>query len=208
MGGVMLPEERKLSILNAAKEMFAINGYHDTSISDIIKRADIARGTFYLYFKDKREIFDALFDQLLQEINESLIRVTIAPDQKPPLEQIAENLHRIFQLAMNDPELARILFRHAPGLDSITDQKIEGFYNKIASLVEGALVLGEKMNIVKKGDFKLISIFITGGVKEIMDRITRPENHMPQIDKIIKELIDVNLHGLSSGTSDTIQTQE
>ena len=208
MGGVMLPEERKLSILNAAKEMFAINGYHDTSISDIIKRADIARGTFYLYFKDKREIFDALFDQLLQKINESLMRVTIAPDQKPPLDQIAENLHRIFQLAMNDPELARILFRHAPGLDSITDQKIEGFYNKIASLVEGALALGEKMNIVKKGDFKLISIFITGGVKEIMDRITRPENHMPQIDKIIKELIDFNLQGLASGTADIVQTQE
>ncbi len=204
----MLPEERKLSILNAAKEMFAINGYHDTSISDIIKRADIARGTFYLYFKDKREIFDALFDQLLQKINESLMRVTIAPDQKPPLDQIAENLHRIFQLAMNDPELARILFRHAPGLDSITDQKIEGFYNKIASLVEGALALGEKMNIVKKGDFKLISIFITGGVKEIMDRITRPENHMPQIDKIIKELIDFNLQGLASGTADIVQTQE
>ena len=204
----MLPEERKLSILNAAKEMFAINGYHDTSISDIIKRADIARGTFYLYFKDKREIFDALFDQLLQKINESLMRVTIAPDQKPPLDQIADNLHRIFQLAMNDPELARILFRHAPGLDSITDQKIEGFYNKIASLVEGALVLGEKMNIVKKGDFKLISIFITGGVKEIMDRITRPENHMPQIDKIIKELIDFNLQGLASGTADIVQTQE
>ena len=208
MGGVMLPEERRLFILNAAKEMFAINGYHDTSISDIIKRADIARGTFYLYFKDKREIFDALFDQLLQKINESLMRVTIAPDQKPPLDQIAENLHRIFQLAMNDPELARILFRHAPGLDSITDQKIEGFYNKIASLVEGALVLGEKMNIVKKGDFKLISIFITGGVKEIMDRITRPENHMPQIDKIIKELIDFNLQGLASGTADIVQTQE
>ena len=203
----MLPEERRVSILNAAKEMFAINGYHDTSISDIIKRADIARGTFYLYFKDKREIFDALFNQLLLEINEALIRVTIAPDQKPPLEQIAENLYRIFQLAMNDPELARILFRHAPGLDSITDQKIEGFYNKIASLVEGALVLGEKMNIIKKCDFKLISIFITGGVKEIMDRITRPENHLPQIDKIIKELIEVNLHGLSSGSSNTLQTQ-
>jgi AcrR family transcriptional regulator len=204
----MLPEERRLSILNAAKEMFAINGYHDTSISDIIKRADIARGTFYLYFKDKREIFDALFDQLLQSINESLKRVVISTDQKPPLDQIAENLHRIFQLAMNDPELARILFRHAPGLDSITDQKIEGFYNKIASLIEDALSLGEKMSIIKDGDFKLISIFIMGGVKEIMDKITRPENHMPQIDKIIKELIDFNLNGLSANTSNTLQTQE
>jgi AcrR family transcriptional regulator len=204
----MLPEERKLSILNAAKEMFAINGYHDTSISDIIKRADIARGTFYLYFKDKREIFDALFDQLLQRINESLERVVISPDQRPPLDQIAENLNRIFKLAMNDPELARILFRHAPGIDSITDQKIEGFYSKIASLIEGALSLGEKMNIVKNGDFKLMSIFMMGGVKEIMDRINRPENSMPQIDKLIQELMDFNLHGLAAVPSAQVKAQE
>ncbi len=204
----MLPEERKLSILNAAKEMFAINGYHDTSISDIIKRADIARGTFYLYFKDKREIFDALFDQLLQRINESLERVVISPDQKPPLDQITENLNRIFKLAMNDPELARILFRHAPGIDSITDQKIEGFYSKIASLIEGALSLGEKMNIVKKGDFKLMSLFMMGGVKEIMDRINRPENSMPQIDTLIKELMDFNLHGMAAIPSTPVKAQE
>lgn len=203
----MLPEERRLSILNAAKEMFAINGYHDTSISDIIKRADIARGTFYLYFKDKREIFDALFDQLLQRINESLERVVISPEKKHPLDQIAENLNRIFKLAMNDPELSRILFRHAPGIDSITDQKIEGFYGKIASLVEGALSLGEKMNIVRKGDFKLMSIFIMGGVKEIMDRINRPENSMPQIDTLIKELMDFNLHGLAAAPPAPVQAQ-
>lgn len=192
----MLPEERRLSILNAAKEMFAINGYHNTSISDIIKRADIARGTFYLYFKDKREIFDALFDQLLQKINSALKRVIIAPDQKPPLEQISENLERVFQLTLNDPELARILFRHAPGLDSITDQKIEVFYNKISSLIESALSLGVQMGIIKEGDFKLISVFIMGGIKEIMDRITRPESNLPSIDTIIKELIELSLYGL------------
>ncbi|MGB9736155.1 MAG: TetR/AcrR family transcriptional regulator [bacterium] len=193
----MLPEERRLTILNAAKEMFAIKGYHNTSISDIIKRADIARGTFYLYFKDKREIFDALFDQLLQKINNALKRVVIAPDQKPPLEQIKDNLERVFKLTMDDPELARILFRHAPGLDSITDMKIELFYNKVASLIESALSLGVHMDIIKNCDLKLVSLFIMGGIKELMDKLTQPGNNLPAIDTMINELIDFNLYGLS-----------
>ncbi len=196
----MLPEERRLSILNAAKEMFAIKGYHETSISDIIKRADIARGTFYLYFKDKREIFDALFDHLLQRINESLQRVELSADRKPPLDQIADNLNRVFKLAVEDPELARILFRHAPGLDSITDQKIEVFYSKIASLIESALALGVQMNLVRPLDLKLLSLYMMGGVKEVMDMITRPQNTMPAIEVLIKELLDFNLHGLATAS--------
>jgi AcrR family transcriptional regulator len=197
MGGTMLPEQRKLLILSAAKEMFAIRGYHDTSISDIIKRADIARGTFYIYFKDKREIFDALFDQLLERINGAVKRVVVGNDQKPPLEQISENMKRVFQFATDDPELARILFRHAPGLDSITDQKIDSFYNKITALIESALTLGTQMALVKQCNLKLIAAFVMGGIKEIMDKITRPDNTLPQLDIIIKELIDFGLYGLS-----------
>jgi len=193
----MLPEQRKLLILSAAKEMFAIRGYHDTSISDIIKRADIARGTFYIYFKDKREIFDALFDQLLERINGAVKRVVVGNDQKPPLEQISENMKRVFQFATDDPELARILFRHAPGLDSITDQKIDSFYNKITALIESALTLGTQMALVKQCNLKLIAAFVMGGIKEIMDKITRPDNTLPQLDIIIKELIDFGLYGLS-----------
>ncbi len=194
----MLPEERRLSVLNAAKEMFAIKGYHETSINDIIKRADIARGTFYLYFKDKRQIFDALFDQLLREIDDSLTRVVISPGQKPPLDQIADNLERVFKLATEDPELARILFRHAPGLDSITDQKIDEFYGKITALIEAALSLGMEMGLIRKGEIKLLSLFIMGGVKELMDRLTRPDSSMPRRGKLIDDLIDFALNGLAA----------
>ncbi|MCL5277210.1 MAG: TetR/AcrR family transcriptional regulator [Deltaproteobacteria bacterium] len=193
----MLPEQRKQSILSSAKEMFAIKGYHETSISDIIKRADIARGTFYLYFKDKRGVFDALFDELLSRINSDVKRVVVGDDQKPPLGQIADNMKRVFQFATDDPELARILFRHAPGLDTITDQKIDSFYNKLTSVVESALTLGTQMGLVKQCNLKLIAAFLMGGIKEIMDKMARPENGFPQLDVIIKELIDFSLYGLS-----------
>src|SRR3990167_4329719 len=57
-----LRTERRTQILGVAREMFASRGYHETSIQDLLDRADIARGTFYLHFDSKRAIFDELID--------------------------------------------------------------------------------------------------------------------------------------------------
>jgi len=43
-------EERRAQVLRHAKRIFAHKGYHRTNVADIISRARIARGTFYLYF--------------------------------------------------------------------------------------------------------------------------------------------------------------
>lgn len=53
-------EENKLkkheALLNAAYELFITNGLNNTSISEITEKAGVAKGTFYLYFKDKYDI--------------------------------------------------------------------------------------------------------------------------------------------------------
>lgn len=52
-----LPENRRASILAAARRVFARQGYAETVVDDIAGRAGIAKGTLYLYFKSKEEIF-------------------------------------------------------------------------------------------------------------------------------------------------------
>ena len=44
------------SLLNTALELFTVKGINNTSISDIVTHAGVAKGTFYLYFKDKYDI--------------------------------------------------------------------------------------------------------------------------------------------------------
>ncbi len=44
----MVREQRREQVLDAAKAVFAKKGFHRSSIADIIQRAGIARGTFYL----------------------------------------------------------------------------------------------------------------------------------------------------------------
>ena len=51
-----------------ARDVFAELGYHRASINEIIKRADIARGTFYLYFESKQTVFDSILDQAMREL--------------------------------------------------------------------------------------------------------------------------------------------
>jgi TetR/AcrR family transcriptional regulator, fatty acid metabolism regulator protein len=54
--------EKHDRILQAAIEVFAANGYFNSRVSDIARRADVADGTIYLYFKNKEQILMATID--------------------------------------------------------------------------------------------------------------------------------------------------
>lgn len=53
-------ENKRKDLLNAAFDLFISKGFHNTSIADIVGKAGIAKGTFYLYFKDKTDIRNRL----------------------------------------------------------------------------------------------------------------------------------------------------
>ncbi len=52
--------EKEHRLLNTAFKLFTEKGIKETSIQDIVDSADVAKGTFYLYFKDKYQIRDIL----------------------------------------------------------------------------------------------------------------------------------------------------
>ena len=46
-------QQKREALLNTAFKLFTTKGLHNTSIADIVEQAGVAKGTFYLYFKDK-----------------------------------------------------------------------------------------------------------------------------------------------------------
>lgn len=59
-------EGRRQEILAAAQRCFARNGFHSTTIADIVKESGVCQGTFYLYFKTKNDVIAALSDDRRQ----------------------------------------------------------------------------------------------------------------------------------------------
>src|SRR5471030_2305750 len=60
--------ENRTALLKAARAVFAEMGYGAASVRDIVRRTDLASGTFYNYFKDKDEIFAAVVGEMSVEL--------------------------------------------------------------------------------------------------------------------------------------------
>ena len=73
-----LPPEKQEKLLEAATREFSTRPFNEASINQIIKDAGIPRGSFYMYFQDKEELFRYLLggyvDQMIMVIEELLLR--------------------------------------------------------------------------------------------------------------------------------------
>ena len=194
----MLKKNRREDILKAAIGIFSHKGYHDTSISDIIKKAGIARGTFYLYFETKRQIFDSILNTFLVELDSCIRKIEIGGNKPNPIDQLKGNLIRIFTLLIENPDLSRILLRHATGLDEESDQKITEFYDNLAYKIEDALRLGIKMNLIRKCNSRISSYCILGSIREVIEHFTFTKRGESEIDTIVEEVLNFGLHGLKN----------
>ena len=56
-------KEKQNKLFNSAYKLFTQNGIKDTSIQNIVDDAGVAKGTFYLYFKDKYDIQNKLIEK-------------------------------------------------------------------------------------------------------------------------------------------------
>lgn len=63
-----LPKEKQERIMKAAKDEFSTYSFYDASINRIIKKAEISRGSFYLYFENKEDLFMHLLSQYKNEL--------------------------------------------------------------------------------------------------------------------------------------------
>lgn len=153
-----LADQKKEQILNAATELFSKKGYDKTAISDIVDTLSMGRGTFYLYFKDKRELFIECIERLTMVIVPQKAWDGIR-NEKDPLRRAYVRLVA-FQKAF--PEFCGILnlLRHAIAGDDpvLTTKATEAFNSLIQPLVKD-IRQGIKLGIYRQMDEEMVSYF-------------------------------------------------
>jgi AcrR family transcriptional regulator len=161
-------EDRRQAILHHAAEEFAKGGYHATKIDDIVLSAKIARGTFYLYFADKRTIFSELVDRFFTRLGMAILRVDPKDRERTVEWQIKENIRRVLSGFLEDKMMAKIFITDALGVDDAFDTKLMSFYDEVTKLFMQSLTDGQGLGIVRAGDVRLYATFTMGGIKEIL----------------------------------------
>lgn len=163
----MKPEKRRQQILECAKKLFSINGYYSTQISDIIREADIARGTVYQYFSNKDDIFITLLEDYYQKWQAMMTgwaeRVPLATIT--PREYLRERILINLQFFAEDADLCNILLRMGLGLPGHLDSVSRRFEERILAVSVNDLKLGlHNGHISPKLDLNLTAHLFTGAL--------------------------------------------
>ncbi len=69
------PVERKAEFIETATKLYFEKGYESTTIDDITNDMNVAKGTFYYYFKSKKEIFKEVVVEMAREVNSEYIKI-------------------------------------------------------------------------------------------------------------------------------------
>ena len=156
-------EDRPREICSAALELFAERGFAGTRVDDIAARAGVSKGTLYLYFRTKEEIFGAVVRTTVAP-NIAKIRESVATADVPFSELIHGLLERFVDLTERLPigAVAKIVIgesRNFPELAKVYhDLVIREAIATVADLVERAQARGE----VRPGDARLYAMTLIG----------------------------------------------
>ena len=182
--------------MNAAERLFLEQGVAETTIEQITLAADVAKGTFYLYFESKRAIFDELLDDLVKTLQAQVKRIEVGPDAPPPVDQMNATVDRVLKTLLDNREMARILLREAVGIDVDFDRKLSEFYGRIEAMIIGALNTGRQLGVVRPCDAKVVARCVLGSIKEVVQWAFVEQDPPPiEMAQIGREMIAFTLKG-------------
>ena len=132
-------QEKRRALLDAAYELFLERGTAKTSVEDITSRAKVAKGTFYLYFRDKGSVTQALLGRVSYQL---LNDACIAVEQQTQLESFPDKMvfviDHIIEALRQDTLVLKFLERNFvwPGMDQIEASKdAEPLMRKLLAVV-------------------------------------------------------------------------
>lgn len=185
--------QRRRELLAAARNVFARRGYHDAKVDDIVAEANVSKGTFYLYFPDKRSIFEALAYDLAQELEQAVLRVDVQLDVE---QQVRRNIRSVLGAFLTDPHRTLIFFSYAAGLDPEFVQRVRAVEGALLQMLEEALTDGQALGIVDRGDPHVLALFTLGGMKSLLlDACQRAPIDESEREHIVDEVFQMLDHG-------------
>jgi AcrR family transcriptional regulator len=126
-----LTPERQEEILLIAYEEFALNGYNSASLSEIIKKCKLAKGSFYRYFSSKKELYSYLIADSSQRRLKNLDNLLNA-ENPDFFEMIKQNFYEKVKFDFENPVIGGFLYKimHEKDNNDVSDI-ISGLYEQI-----------------------------------------------------------------------------
>ncbi|MBA2883244.1 TetR/AcrR family fatty acid metabolism transcriptional regulator [Desulfosalsimonas propionicica] len=183
-------------ILDAAIKVFAEQGFHQATISQVAREAGVADGTIYLYFKNKADILSNFFSYRSRQVFDRFRQVV---DQADSAEEKLRNLIRLhLSEFQRDRNMAVVFQREALLARYVKDEYIIEVTRMYMDILTEIIRLGQAEGTIRKQlPLGLAKRFILGAVNEVINTwvVTGGEKDMV---KMADPLVDFYFDGIGT----------
>ena len=192
-------EAVRQSILDAARELFVTEGYHNVSIRKIAERIEYSPAALYSYFPSKDDIFFALAEDGFRLLYDE---TTVAElDNLPPLERVRQIFWRLYGFSCEQPQYFALMF-----VDR-TVPRVSREYERFAFARQTKRqLIGHIQHAIDEGvfpqtlspmvAFRMLTMGLLGvSVLRLSDRLGVEEN----ADDLATDALNVTIAGLQAG---------
>ncbi len=187
-------ERTRERILEAAVNVFASKGYHDTKVDDIVAESKTSKGSFYFYFPSKQDIFLALVDTFA-DLLESRLRERISAETSG-MARVDLALRVCLETFGQYRGLAKIAFVQATGLGIVFEEKRRAVNDKFIAIIKTNLDQAVADGSIPALDTEIAACAWMGALNEIILRWVYtgepdPVRSLPALRKLLLQSVGV-----------------
>lgn len=174
-------EERRDDLMNAAQRMFIEHGVNQTTVDQITNAAEVAKGTFYIYFSSKEDIHAALASRFVEEY----VRKVRAEINNESVDDFAGKLAAWVGASvdgyLNDAPLVDMLFHKHPQIPN------GNLTNIIVAPLEELLNSGQESGAWSIGSPHFVAVYLYSALHGVIDDLIFSSNPITK-RKMVKEV--------------------
>jgi len=198
--------QRQNDILDAAEKVFFEKGYNAAKMDDVAEAAELSKGTLYLYFKNKEELYFGLTYRALMNLRDRFS--TVLKEEAAGLEKIV-NIGRAFRAySQEEPEYYKTIAQfemaqmHATEEGERIMQNCHRAGKEVMELVAAAIIQGIEDGTVRNDIDPLRTAFLLQGLSNgVIQLMTREGKHIEQLEgfeteDLLEDFISMMIRGL------------
>ncbi|HZT66262.1 MAG TPA: TetR/AcrR family transcriptional regulator [Acidimicrobiales bacterium] len=180
----------RAALVAAGRRLFAERGFADTSTEELVRTAGVTRGALYHHFRDKRDLFEAVYEDVEAGLADEVTR-SVPFGHAGPLEVLRRGADAFLDACL-DPAVQRIVLLEGPTvLGWERWREIDQRYGLglVRSILEAAIAAGE----VQAGPVEPLAHVLFGGLVEaamLLAASTNPNAVRAQVGEAVRMVLD------------------
>ena len=188
--------DKRNRILKAAGAVFAENGFSQSTVAMIAKRAGVADGTIYLYFKNKDDLLTQFFNHKIRQVFDGFAETLSGPEDAAG--KLSKLIRRQFEEFQEDRDMAIIYQVETHAKNRQAEAQIREMSKMYMDLIAQIVELGQEQGIIRKNIYVgLVKRLISGSVDEVINTWIHAEGAY-DLASMADPLVDLIINGIGS----------